>query len=70
VRVVTDQRTGVLQVPNAALRFRIAGAESPAPIADKSLAGGRLFVMGPRGQPQALAVGVGITDGNRTELTL
>jgi HlyD family secretion protein len=70
VRVVTEQRTGVLQVPNAALRFRIAGAESPTPIADKSLAGGRLFVMGPQGQPQALAVGVGITDGNRTELTL
>ena len=70
VRVVTDQRTGVLQAPNAALRLRIAGAE-PAPLAsDKALAAGRLFVMDDQGKPKALAVRLGITDGNRTELIL
>jgi HlyD family secretion protein len=70
VRVVTDQRTGVLQAPNAALRLRIAGVD-PAPLAsDKALSGGRLFVMDDQGKPKALAVRLGITDGNRTELIL
>jgi HlyD family secretion protein len=31
LQVVTDERTGVLRVPNAALRFRPAGAAAPAP---------------------------------------
>lgn len=68
VRVVTDQRTGVLQVPNAALRMRIAGVEPPAASSDKPLPGGRVFVTDAQGKPQALAVRLGITDGNRTEL--
>jgi HlyD family secretion protein len=31
IKVVTDQREGVLQVPNAALRFRPPGVEADAP---------------------------------------
>jgi len=31
IKVVTDQRDGVLQVPNAALRFRPPGVEADAP---------------------------------------
>jgi len=68
VRVVTDQRSGVLQVPNAALRLRIQGAEPPAP--DKSGASARLYQMDAKGKPKALAVRTGISDGNRTELLL
>ena len=68
VRVVTDQRSGVLQVPNAALRLRIAGTETPA--SDKSGPSARLYVMDAQGKPKALAVRTGISDGNRTELLL
>ena len=68
VRVVTDQRSGVLQVPNAALRLRIPGAEPSA--SDKSGASARVHVMDALGKPQALAVRTGISDGNRTELLL
>jgi len=44
VRIVTDQRDGVLKVPNAALRFRPAGIadskDAPAPAAAGPLPGG------------------------------
>jgi len=75
VRVVTDQRSAVLQVPNAALRLRIAGAEPAAErsgdvVADKAVSSGRVYVLDAQGTPQALAVGTGISDGNRTELVL
>ena len=54
VRVVVDSRENVLKVANAALRFR------PAP--------GRLWIPGPDGQPKAVAVRTGLTDGTSTEL--
>lgn len=59
VRIVTDAREQVLQVPNAALRVRIAGA-----------AGGRnkVFVLDAQGQPQAVPVRLGISDGSNTEV--
>ena len=40
VRVVTDQRTGVLKVPNSALRVRIAGNDPPIQTAREAAAGG------------------------------
>ena len=70
VRVVTDQRSSVLQVPNAALRLRIAGVEPPASAPGKAGLGARLYVLDAQGKPQALAVRTGISDGNRTELLL
>jgi HlyD family secretion protein len=70
VRVVTDQRSAVLHVPNAALRLRIAGTEPPAVAPDKTAPSGRLYLMDAQGKPVALAVGTGISDGNRTELVL
>jgi HlyD family secretion protein len=70
VRVVTDQRSGVLQVPNAALRLRIPGTEPPAAASGKTSPSARLYVMDAQGKPQALAVRTGISDGNRTELLL
>jgi hypothetical protein len=65
----------LLQVPNAALRLRIAGAEPAAErsgdvVADKAVSTGRVYVLDAQGTPQALAVGTGISDGNRTELVL
>jgi HlyD family secretion protein len=59
VRIVTDAREQVLQVPNAALRVRIAGAT-----------GGRnkVFVLDAQGQPQAVPVRLGISDGSNTEV--
>jgi len=60
-----DQRTGVLKVPNAALRFRpqnqAAAAPEPAP------AGPRLWVLTGQGL-ESIPVTLGINDGSFTEL--
>ncbi|OGP59313.1 MAG: hypothetical protein A2V67_15765 [Deltaproteobacteria bacterium RBG_13_61_14] len=60
-----DQRTGVLKVPNAALRFRpqnqAAAAPEPAP------AGPRLWVLTGQGL-ESIPVTLGINDGAFTEL--
>ena len=69
VRVVTEERKQVLKVPNAALRLRIVGVEPPkADGAARSSSRGRLYVKDAKGQPQAIAVQVGVTDGTQTEL--
>lgn len=69
VRIVTEERKQVLKVPNAALRLRIAGVEPPkADGASRSSSRGRLYVKDAKGQPQAVAVQVGVTDGTQTEL--
>ena len=69
VRVVTEERKQVLKVPNAALRLRIAGVEPPkGDGAARSSSRGRLYVKDVKGQPQAIAVQVGVTDGTHTEL--
>lgn len=69
VRIVTEERKQVLKVPNAALRLRIAGVEPPkADGVSRSSSRGRLYVKDAKGQPQAIAVQVGVTDGTQTEL--
>ena len=69
VRIVTEERKQVLKVPNAALRLRIAGVEPPkVDGASRSSSRGRLYVKDAKGQPQAIAVQVGVTDGTQTEL--
>jgi HlyD family secretion protein len=60
VRVVVDNRESVLKIANAALRFRQGGTPAAAP--------GRLWVPGPDGQPKAVEVRTGLTDGSSTEL--
>ena len=71
VRVVTEERKQVLKVPNAALRLRIAGLEPPkGDGASRSSSRGRLYVKDAKGQPQAVAVQVGVTDGTHTELVV
>lgn len=84
VRVVTDTRNGVLKVPNAATRMRIAGLDSVAIVASQKSRGqassanavrpqptrGRVYVLGADGQPQAMSVRLGLSDGTFTELLL
>lgn len=81
VSIITAIREGVLEVPNAALRFKgpadtaskktSAGAQAPAPRTAPT--GGvqkkRDLWMLTDGKPQRVSVGVGITDGTFTELT-
>jgi HlyD family secretion protein len=60
VRFVTEQRAGVLKVPNTALRFRPPGVPgSTTPV---------VWVLGSDGRPAAVPVALGITDGTSTEI--
>jgi HlyD family secretion protein len=80
VRVVTEQRAGVLKVPNAALRMRIAAVEpvaaasasatAPAPAQAPERVGvrGRVYVRDADGKPRAVNVRLGVSDGTATEL--
>ncbi|MDX2103846.1 MAG: efflux RND transporter periplasmic adaptor subunit [Alphaproteobacteria bacterium] len=60
-RVVIAQREDVLRVPNAALRFR----PPDAPAAPRNT---RVFVLDSSGQPRAVTIRTGITDGSSTEV--
>ena len=81
--MVTDTRDSVLKLPNAALRFRPAGndakesaaAAAPGPPRNstagkptRSANAGRVYVLNERGEPRALIVSLGLTDGASTEL--
>jgi HlyD family secretion protein len=77
VRVITDSRSDVLRVPNAALRVRLPGVEAAAaPAAPASGAGanarnasrGRVYVLDGQGKPRAVALLLGVSDGNLTEV--
>jgi HlyD family secretion protein len=71
VSFLTKSAENVLSVPNAALRFR----PTAAPTATRSTTstrqrtrGGALYVLDAKGQPQAIRVQTGITDGTTTEV--
>jgi len=82
VRIVIDQKESVLQVPNAALRFRPPGLETtererPARPGGGSGPGGgrgggapagRVWIVGADGKPAAVPVQLGIGDGTYTEV--
>jgi HlyD family secretion protein len=78
VKVVTDQKTDVLRIPNSALRFRPPGVDADRPAQGRpgGGAGGqrgsgpqaRVWVIGPGGKPEPVALRVGITDGTYTEV--
>ena len=80
VRIIIDQKEGVLQVPNAALRFRPAGVEpAEQPRSARPGAGpgagsrggaptGRVWILGPDGKPAAVSLQLGIGDGTYTEV--
>lgn len=75
VTFVFADRDNVLRVPNAALRFRPAPARAPAGAAPPRATRGnapadRRTVWALRaGQPTAVEIGVGVTDGSYTEVT-
>ena len=60
VRIVVENRDSVLKVPNAALRWRPAGAADQA-------TSGRVYVL-EDGQPKPRDIRLGLTDGSTTEL--
>jgi len=82
VRIIIDQKEGVLQVPNAALRFRPPGVEAAererppgrpgGPGGGAGRGGGapagRVFVLGPDGKPTELPLQLGVGDGTYTEV--
>src|SRR5437762_1219862 len=81
LEVVVARRENVLEVPNAALRFRPKGmgpiepsltvsASSKAETDDGAESGlpGQVFVLGPDGEPRPVSLRLGITDGRMTEV--
>jgi HlyD family secretion protein len=72
VKILTKHEDNALKIPNAALRYRPATAK-PATGAAVHAAGKRpqnpgqnIWIMGPDGQPAAVRVKLGISDGNYT----
>jgi HlyD family secretion protein len=71
VRIETARRENVLKVANAALRFRPAsggsgrGGTEPRPGAGSP---SQAWVVGANGEPKAVAIGIGITDGIYAEV--
>lgn len=92
LQIVTEERDNSLRIPNAALRFRPAGAPPPvvakAPAPESQAGGnkrggrnketraadaehwttGRVYQPNSDGNPQAVTLRLGITDGNYTEV--
>jgi HlyD family secretion protein len=79
VRIVIEQKENVLQVPNAALRFRPPGVEAtererparpggPGQSRGGGAPAGRVWVVGTDGKPAAVSLQLGIGDGTYTEV--
>lgn len=64
VQIVTDLRENVLRVPETALRFRPPNT----PLAGRSVGSGQVWIMGRDGEPQAVSIRVGMSDGHVAEL--
>jgi HlyD family secretion protein len=60
VKIETDARADVLLAPNAALRWRPSGTAASGPA---------VWVPGPDGIPRIVSVGLGLGDGNVTEIS-
>lgn len=66
VRILTNTAKDTLKVPNAALRFRPAGAET----ANRRERGTQsIYVLDARGVPRAVKVTAGLSDGNFTAVS-
>jgi HlyD family secretion protein len=74
VSIVTNNKSNVLRVPNIALRFNAAhhapDASGPADQGGESAIGpgNRLWMLDERGRPVTIAVRVGLSDNNWTEV--
>jgi HlyD family secretion protein len=74
VKILVDRRQNVLKIPNSALRFRPAGADSGAVrvayAGDKKTSTDPIvYVLGEGGKPKPVPVKLGLTDGTYTEVT-
>lgn len=74
VSIIVAQRTEVLKVPNAALRFRLpdAAATTARPATGKKRERNparTVYVLDAAGKPQPVQIKTGITDGVATEIT-
>ena len=73
-RILTEERRDVLKVPNEALRFRPVAADgSPMKLEVRGREEGpgipgRVWVVGPDGQPKPGVVRLGVSDGKTTEI--
>lgn len=72
VNFLTKSAENVLKVPNAALRFKLANATTAnAPSATNARGarrGGTIYILDEKGEPKAIQVQTGITDGTTTEV--
>jgi HlyD family secretion protein len=69
VSIITEEKSDVLKVPNAALRFRPPVKEAPEkPEAKKAAKGPRVYRVGPKNQLIPVPVRAGINDGQYTEI--
>jgi HlyD family secretion protein len=84
LQIITDERDDVLRLPNAALRFRPTVAVAAVPTNQERQTRqrrsraevqeqdegnfGRIYRVGPDGDPQAIPVRLGVTDGSYTEI--
>jgi HlyD family secretion protein len=78
VRIIIEQKEAVLQIPNAALRFRPPGMDAPERVRPArpgqsggrggAAPAGRVWVLGPDGRPAAITLQLGIGDGTYTEI--
>lgn len=64
VKILVAERHQVLKVPDAALRFRPAGASSVTKPGERAV-----WVLGAENQPRPVPVKLGLTDGSSTEIT-
>ena len=74
VKILVDQRTNVLRVPNSALRYRPAPQVSPAASAVKAAAKGTMpeqavWKLDADNKPQRVVITTGQSDGTYTEVT-
>lgn len=71
VRITTERREGVVRAPNAALRFRPTPIDAPQlapPGGGRKAHGATVYQPGSGGEPVAVTIRTGITDGNYTEV--
>jgi len=69
VSIITEEKTGVLKIPNAALRFRPPAKESQEkPEAKKSAKGPKVYRVGPKNRLVSVPLQPGISDGQYTEI--
>ena len=68
VLININQRTNVLRIPNAALRFKPQSNEEPKSNNHKKQRGTTVYLLGADGNPRPVTIKTGITDNTLTEV--